>query len=257
MLAAAVVGVAVCCWLLLSACAPQDIPLSTERLLTNRNLCNKLWNTGRFLLTTSLAGLPESELAGLKVVQPMGASELASLPLAERFIVSKAHALIASVTEQLDSYSLGAAGTDIARFLWDEYADWYIEASKTRFQQEAAAKEAGGPAAAQAAADAAHARRTLVYVLDCGLRLLHPFMPYVTEAIWQRLPHEGSSLMLAAWPQMRGAAALPVDGAALDSFGAFQVGEPASRPAPPARPCARAPRGLRTPRAYRARRVSR
>jgi valyl-tRNA synthetase len=153
----------------------------------------------------------------------MTAAELASLPLAERYIVSRCHELTGSVTASLASYSMGAAGTDIARFLWDEYADWYIEASKTRFQRATAAEAEGAADAAQAAAEAAAARRTLVYVLDSGVRLLHPFMPYVTEAIWQRLPHEGETLMNARWPQMAGAPALPVDEGALAMFASFQV----------------------------------
>ncbi|KAJ1618377.1 tRNA synthetases class I-domain-containing protein [Pavlovales sp. CCMP2436] len=111
----------------------------------------------------------------LAVTGPMPASELASLPLAERYIVSRCHELVDSVTEQLSEFNLGAAGTDIARFLWDEYADWYIEASKTRFQ-----------------------------------------------AIWQRLPRKGETLMLAAWPRMAGAPPLPIDALALDHFGKFQ-----------------------------------
>ena len=93
-------------------------------------------------------------------------------------------------------------------FLWDEYADWYIEVSKRRI--------AGDDPAA-----AAQARRTLVYVLDSCLRLLHPFMPFITEELWQRLPHKGDSLMVAAWPQLADQE-LPVDAEAIVQFEAVQ-----------------------------------
>ena len=100
------------------------------------------------------------------------------------------------------------AGDLVRSFLWDEYADWYIEVSKRRI--------AGGDPVA-----AAQARRTLVYVLDSCLRLLHPFMPFITEELWQRLPHEGKSLMVAAWPQLEDQQ-LPVDAEAVAQFEAVQ-----------------------------------
>ena len=100
---------------------------------------------------------------------------------------------------------LVAAGTEIYKFLWDEYADWYIEISKRRIG-------ASGDEAA-----AMQARRTLVYALDTCLRLLHPFMPFITEELWQRLPHNGPSLMIASWPQ-RDEQPLPVDKEALAQF---------------------------------------
>jgi len=93
--------------------------------------------------------------------------------------------------------------------LWDEFADWYIEISKRRI------------GASDDAAAAATARRTLVYTLDTCLRLLHPFMPYVTEELCQRLPHDGDSIMVAAWPQ-REETALPIDEGALATFGSMQ-----------------------------------
>jgi len=189
----------------------QDIPLSTERLLTNRNLCNKLWNTCRFIVTGPLAGLSPEALASLRVSGPMGADELAAMPLPERYIVSRLHELARQVTENLEECVLGAAGSAIARFLWDEFADWYIEVSKTRLQ----GASPDDPAAATA-------RRALVYVLDSSLRLLHPYMPYVTEALWQRLPHEGETIMRAKWPQMPGDPPLAVDDKATAQFALFQ-----------------------------------
>ena len=131
------------------------------------------------------------------------------------------HTLTANVTAQLDAYDFGPAGTSIYSFLWDEYADWYIEISKRRI--------AGGDPAA-----AAQARRTLVYVLDACLRLLHPFMPFITEEIWQRLPHQGDSLMIAPWPQLE-EQELPVDSAAVAQFEAMQGLVRALRPRTPRR----------------------
>lgn len=189
--------------------------MSTERLLANRNLCNKLWNTCRFIVTGPLSSLNEDDLAALKVTKPVDAAELETLALPERYIISRCHRLAASVTENLDDFVMGAAGSAIARFLWDEFADWYIEISKTRLQ--------GSDVDAAAAADA---RRTLVYVLDTSLRLLHPFMPYITETLWQRLPHDGDSIMTAQWPQMAGSPALAVDDSAVDLFTVFQVRGP-------------------------------
>jgi valyl-tRNA synthetase len=168
----------------------------------------------------------------LAVTGPINAAELASLPLPERYIISQCHSLVGSVTSQvcnhrpnhrpnhsryhrvttvcpvtlqLQTYDFGPAGQAIYAFLWDEYADWYLEISKRRI---------GGddPLAA------AQARRTLVYVLDSCLRLLHPYMPFITEELWQKLPHAGDSLMISRWPVMDEDEALPLDSDAVDTF---------------------------------------
>ena len=186
----------------------QDVPLSMDKVTANRNFANKLWNTGRFLIM-GLKELPADERQALAVTGPMGADELASLPLPERYIVSRVHGLVGEVTDQLEAYDFGPAGMSIYSFLWDEYADWYIEISKRRI--------AGGDPLA-----AAQARRTLVYVLDACLRLLHPFMPYITEELWQRLPHDGPALIVAPWPQLDEAPPLPVDAAAVAQFESMQ-----------------------------------
>eukprot|EP00611_Tribonema_gayanum_P024659 TRINITY_DN5492_c0_g2_i2.p1 TRINITY_DN5492_c0_g2~~TRINITY_DN5492_c0_g2_i2.p1 ORF type:complete len:812 (-),score=334.59 TRINITY_DN5492_c0_g2_i2:58-2274(-) len=186
----------------------QDIPLSQERVEASRNFANKLWNAGRYLLG-NLKDVPSAELAALAVTGPMGADELARLPLPERHIVSRCHQLVARVTAGLGGYDMGDTGRLIYEFLWDEFADWYIEASKVRMGD-------------QSSVEAQTARRVLVYVFDTCLRLLHPFMPFVTEALWQQLPHAGDALIVAPWPQM-GDAPLPVDAAATARFEAFQA----------------------------------
>ena len=186
---------------LVTGCTPgQDVPLSMEKVEANRNFANKLWNAGKYL-QNALSKLSPEERESLAVAGPMAAAELAALPLAERFIVSRCHELTHRVTELLEAFNFGEAGRQIYEFIWDEFADWYIEISKTRSGDEGRA-----------------ARRTLVYVWDSCLRLLHPFMPFITEVLWQVAPHRGSSLMLAEWPLMATAAALPVDAAAVADF---------------------------------------
>ncbi|CAM9653610.1 unnamed protein product [Chrysoparadoxa australica] len=184
----------------------QDVPLSMEKVESNRNFANKLWNAGRYLVG-NLKDVEASELASLPVTGPMTAEELAQLPLPERHIVSKCHLLVETVTAGVEAYSLGDAGRQIYEFLWDEYADWYIEASKTR--------RAMSPEVSKAS------RRVLVYVFDTCLRLLHPYMPYVTEVLWQQIPHSGESLMIAPWPKMD-EGELPVDREAISRFEALQ-----------------------------------
>lgn len=170
----------------------QDIPLSNEKVEANRNFTNKLWNASRFIVG-NLDGISNDERRHLAQIALTGfdasvADE--SLPLPERYIVSRLHGLVASVASGLEMLSFGDAGRLIQEFLWDEFADWYVEIAKTRLyaSDEEARKQT---------------RATLVYVMDTCLRLLHPFMPYVTEAIWHRFPRDGSpeqALITAAWP---------------------------------------------------------
>ena len=131
-----------------------------EKVQANRNFANKLWNTARYIVM-GIEKLSETERQALAVSGPMDAAELASMPLPERWVISRCHSLVERVTRQLSAYDFGPAGQSIYAFLWDEYADWYLEISKRCI--------AGGDPAA-----AAQARRTLVYVLDACLRLLHP-----------------------------------------------------------------------------------
>ncbi|CAN8063387.1 unnamed protein product [Agarophyton chilense] len=168
----------------------QDIPLSNEKIESNRNFANKLWNASRFILgnLNSISTEERKQLATL-AVSNFGDS-ISNLPLPERYILSKLHLLVEAVTSGLESLTFGDAGRQIYEFLWDEFADWYVETSKTRFF-------------AKDAVAAEQTRATLVYVMDTCLRLLHPFMPFVTEAIWHRFPREGShekALIIAEWP---------------------------------------------------------
>jgi len=182
----------------------QDVPLSMEKVESNRNFANKLWNSGRFILG-NLKDLSPEEFEALAVQGPLTSEEIEELPLPERYIVSLCHELANDVTASLDKYNLGDAGRQIYEFLWDEYADWYIESSKTRMRTD----------------QAGMSKRVLVYVFDTCLRLLHPFMPYITEILWQQLPHQGEALMVAPWPKPDGEE-LAVDSEAIAQFRGFQ-----------------------------------
>ena len=154
----------------------NDMNLSEERIRANRNFGNKIWQMARFV-TSNLEG-----------EGPIGPPAREGLGLPERWILSRLHSLIQNVQRLFDTYQYGEAGRQLYDFLWSEYADWYIEISKeTLYGEDEAAKS--------------RVRHVLVYVLETCLRLLHPFMPYVTEEIWQHLPHEGPALIIARWPE--------------------------------------------------------
>jgi valyl-tRNA synthetase len=148
-----------------------------------RNFANKLWNAGRF----ALMNLGEGEAPRLDEVG-------ASLELADRWILSRLSRAAREVTESLEKFRLNEAALAGYAFFWGELADWYLEMAKPRLRGEMGE---GSQAAAQA---------TLVTVLDGAMRLLHPIMPFITEAVWQRLPwREGDSdsIMTAPWPRPR------------------------------------------------------
>ncbi len=169
----------------------NDMNLSIERIASNRNFANKIWNAARFLV---------SNLDG---ETPTGPPLHNDLTLPDRWILSRLHRLIASVDRLFESYQYGEAGRQIYEFLWGEYADWYIEVSKIRLY--------GSDPAAKSLV-----RHILTYVLDQCLRLLHPYIPFVTEEIWQHIPHQGEALMVARWPDY--------DSAWIDEEAEYQMG---------------------------------
>ena len=153
----------------------NDMRYSEEKVKAARNFANKLWNASRYVLMS----LPE----GSKNELP----DLSKLEIADKWVLSKLNSLIAEVTENLEKYEMGMAVHKVYDYIWDTYCDWYIELTKARlYAEEPERKDT--------------AMKVLVYVLDQVLRLLHPFMPFITEEIWQSIPHEGESLMLASWP---------------------------------------------------------
>ncbi|MBN9387152.1 MAG: valine--tRNA ligase [Chloroflexi bacterium] len=166
--------------LLTSSTPGVDTKLSVTRIGDSRNFANKLWNATRFISLSGLEDLPYQAPA----LQP-------DAPLADRWIVSRYYELVANVTKNMELYQFGEAGRALYEFLWGEFCDWYIEVSKLRLNSP-------DPATKLAV------QQTLVGVLEGSLRLLHPFMPFVTEELWQNLPHEGESIMIAPWPTVTG-----------------------------------------------------
>ena len=156
----------------------NDMRFYVERCEAMRNFANKLWNASRYVLMN----VPENLAAGLPAEE--------KLEIADKWVLSKLNTLISEVTENLERYELGIAVQKVYDFLWDTYCDWYIELTKARLYGE-------NPESKETAI------RVLVYVLDQTLRLLHPFMPFITEEIWQSIPHEGEALIVAAWPGAR------------------------------------------------------
>ena len=151
----------------------NDMRYIPSRVESCRNFANKIWNAARFLLMN------------LESDKEMALPE--NLALEDKWILSKYNKLIKDVTENIEKYELGLAAQKLYDFIWDVYCDWYIEICKARLNGED-----------KAAAD--NARSVLVYVLVGTLKLLHPFMPFITEEIWLSLPHSGESIMVSSWP---------------------------------------------------------
>jgi valyl-tRNA synthetase len=158
--------------------------LSMQKVESARNFANKLWNATRFVLGNLNEGYTAQDAA-----HAAGAwkKDPSALTLPDRWILSRHNRLIGDVTKLIDEYQFGEAGRQMYEFLWGEFCDWYIEIAKA-------------PLYGEDEAAAAQTQAVLVYVLERTLRLLHPFMPFVTEEIWQHLPHEGEALIIAPWP---------------------------------------------------------
>ena len=161
----------------------NDMRFYVERCEAMRNFANKLWNASRFVmmnLTIGDCALPEK------------------LELPDRWILSKLNSLVGEVRENMERYELGIAAQKIYDFIWDSYCDWYIELTKERLNSgDAEAKEG--------------AERVLLHVLTGILKLLHPFMPFITEEIFQAIPHEGEALIIAPFPKYDEALSFPKD----------------------------------------------
>ena len=160
----------------------NDMRFTTEKVESSRNFANKLWNAARFILMNLGDGDIEPGLPD-------------TLTLEDKWILSKFNSLARAVTDNLEKFELGLAVQKLYDFIWDQFCDWYIELCKARLQGE----------------KAADARRVLVFVMTRTLSLLHPFMPFVTEEIWQSLPHEGEALMVSAWPEYDDALSFPAE----------------------------------------------
>ena len=166
----------------------NDMRFYVERCEAMRNFANKLWNASRFVmmnLNIDDCALPEK------------------LELEDRWILSKLNSLRGEVRDNLDRYELGIAAQKIYDFIWDSYCDWYIELTKPRLN--------GGDEQVKEGAE-----RVLLYVLTDILKLLHPFMPYITEEIFQAIPHEGEALIIAPYPKYDAALSFPEDEAGFE-----------------------------------------
>ena len=167
----------------------NDMRFFVEKCEAMRNFANKIWNASRFVmmnLSIDKVELPEK------------------LELEDKWVLSKLNTLIREVTDNMEAYELGVASAKIYDFIWDTYCDWYIELTKTRLNgEDAQAKQA--------------AENVLCYVLLRILELLHPFMPFITEEIWQALPHEGRYLISAEWPEYQDALHFPEAEAAMEA----------------------------------------
>ena len=153
----------------------NDMRFYVEKCEAMRNFANKIWNASRYVLMNL-------------IVEENGLPDAADLEIEDKWVLSKLNTLIKEVTENMDAYELGVASAKVYDFIWDTYCDWYIELTKARLYGEDEKSKLA-------------AQKVLVYVLDQFLRLLHPFMPFITEEIWQAIPHEGRFLMLADWPK--------------------------------------------------------
>ncbi|HVB63483.1 MAG TPA: class I tRNA ligase family protein, partial [Nitrolancea sp.] len=169
---------------LITAGAPgADMKLSEQRVEANRNFGTKIWNATRYVLRAIESGSIARAADGTPL-----APVASDMTLADRWILSKLERLTADIEDLFANYQLGEAGRRIYEFLWSEYCDWYIESTKVVLNGEDEATRTT-------------ARQTLVYILERSLRLLHPFMPFLTEELWQHLPHSGDSIMIAPWPE--------------------------------------------------------
>ena len=161
----------------------NDMRFYVEKCEAMRNFCNKLWNASRFVMMN--LGIEKNELPE-------------TLELEDKWILSRLNDVVKEVCENMDHFELGVAAGKIYDFIWDDYCDWYIELTKPRLNS-------GDEALSRSA------QQVLLYVLTEILKLLHPFTPFITEEIWQALPHEGEALMVQDYPAYREALSFPLE----------------------------------------------
>ena len=170
----------------------NDMRFSDEKIEAARNFANKLWNASRFVLMN----LTEEDDVLLQ--QP----ESSELAIEDKWILTKLGELVRSVNTNIDNYELGIALSEIYSFTWDSFCDWYIEMAKSRIF------EGGAPAIT--------AKRVLVKVLTSILELLHPYMPFITEEIYQAIPHAKDSIMLESFPSAESVCVYPAEAEAVE-----------------------------------------
>ena len=161
----------------------NDLRFSEEKVSASRNFANKIWNAARFILM-NIKG------------KDIDCALPKKLYTSDKWILNRFNNVTAAVTENLEKFELGMAVSKLYDFIWDDFCDWYIELAKIRMN-----------GADEESADSA--RRVLVWTMSNTLKLLHPFMPYITEEIWQTLPHDGEALIVAKWPEYDEALSFP------------------------------------------------
>ncbi len=187
--------------LMVQATTMQDMRFTEEKLEMSRNFANKIWNAARFVLMNIDDADKQAIQSGL---EDLSADKL-SLP--DRWVLSRCQKLIGAVSASLDEYDFGGASRYLYDFFWSEFCDWYLELAKPKLyaEVEGGAQEGElGTRFSAAAHDQLMTKVVLVKVLDTTLRLLHPFMPFITEELWQAVREKsfdvGESLMIADWP---------------------------------------------------------
>ena len=165
-------------WFLSNGSAPgQDVRFSYEKMDAAWNFINKIWNASRYvIMNLGDFKLEDSDLSGEKSI-------------ADKWILARLNEVIGQVTDLFEKFEFGEAGRQLYKFIWDDYCDWYIEMSKEILMQGTDEQKNT-------------TKSVLVYVLDQTLRLLHPIMPFVTEEIWEHIPHEGESIVLTDYPRV-------------------------------------------------------
>ena len=169
----------------------NDLRFSEEKVSASRNFANKIWNAARFILMNI-------EGKDIDCALPK------KLYTSDKWILNRFNNVTAAVTENLEKFELGMAVSKLYDFIWDDFCDWYIELTKIRMN-----------GADEESADSA--RRVLVWTMSNTLKLLHPFMPYITEEIWQTLPHDGEALIVAKWPEYDEALSFPQEAKNLEN----------------------------------------
>ena len=169
----------------------NDLRFSEEKVSASRNFANKIWNAARFILMNI-------EGKDIDCALPK------KLYTSDKWILNRFNNVTAAVTENLEKFELGMAVSKLYDFIWDDFCDWYIELAKIRMN-----------GADEESADSA--RRVLVWTMSNTLKLLHPFMPYITEEIWQTLPHDGEALIVAKWPEYDEALTFPQEAKNLEN----------------------------------------
>ena len=169
----------------------NDLRFSEEKVSASRNFANKIWNAARFILMN---------IEGKDIDCALPKKRYTS----DKWILNRFNNVTAAVTENLETFELGMAVSKLYDFIWDDFCDWYIELAKIRMN-----------GADEESADSA--RRVLVWTMSNTLKLLHPFMPYITEEIWQTLPHDGEALIVAKWPEYDEALSFPQEAKDLEN----------------------------------------